>query len=509
MPGKAISFATELNGDQALAVFDIGSNSVRLVIYDGVRRTPVPVFNEKAMCGLGRGLHAGKGQDLLAGDAVEHALSTLRRFSVITDGFGVKNRVAIATAAARDAQNGAQFVSEVEAILGVPVQVLTGKEEARLAAFGVGYSVRDAMGIVGDMGGGSLEICRLKGKETGKKVSFPIGALRLMTLGAPDSPQVAAAVEEAFDAVPWFPDEKRDTLYVVGGAWRVLGRVHMATQNYPIRILHQYEITGKEAQAIARRISTMTPAQMAQINEIPTRRHDTLPYAALVLDRLIARAEVDRLVFSAHGVREGALYSLLDEDEQARDPLVSSCEAMAQQFGRPAGGDSQQLGKELYDWMVPFFPDEQPFERRRRFAACQLCELAWRTPSDYRGDQAFAEIMRGPLFGVRHTARSQIALSVLFRHSGTIEEPETKEIADMLPREDYARAREIGMALRLGVTLSGTMPGVLAACPLSLEGERLVLSVPERHSAILGHVTETRLGKLAATRGLKAVLRCA
>ncbi len=497
---------TEDARSEPIAVFDIGSNSVRLVIYSGIRRTPVPIFNEKALCGLGRGLHTGKGADLMDEGAVEHALSTLARYSVIADGFKVKRRIAIATAAARDAQNGPQFVKQVEDILGIKVKVLAGKEEAHLAAMGVGYSVRDAKGIVGDMGGGSLEICRLKGTISGKKVSFPIGALRLMTIGAPTSKEVFDAVEAAFDAVPWFPDEKRDSLYVVGGAWRVLGRVHMAETNYPLKILHQYEISGAEAHDVAKRLTRMGPDEMAAINEIPTRRYDTLPYAALVLDRLIERAGIERLVFSAHGVREGALYSQLDELQQERDPLVASCEAMARQFGRPAGRNGTRLGKELYNWMTPFFPDEEPFEKRRRFAACQLCDVAWRTPSDYRGDQAFTEIMRGPLFGVRHQARSQIAMSVLFRHTGTIDKGETEDIANMLPPDVLARAREIGMALRLGVTLSGTLHGILRHCPLNLDEENLTLTVPKKYEKMLGHVTVTRLKKLAATRGLKADL---
>lgn len=487
-----------------VAVIDIGSNSVRMVVYEGAGRAPIPMFNEKAMCGLGRGL-MGLGQGKvgrLADEPVEQALITLRRFSAIADGMKVKNRIAIATSAVRDAENGGEFAEQAAKILGTEIQILSGPQEAELAGYGVAGSLRDAQGIVGDFGGGSLELCEISGRDIGERVSFPIGALRLAVLGQATSKEVDDAILKALDSCEWLHSAEGQTLYVVGGAWRVLGRMHMAHKNHPIRILHQYDIPASGALAMADLVAHQSLAALGKLPEVPSRRVETLPYAGRVLEHLIERANIKRLIFSAHGVREGVIYSLLSQKEWQRDPLVASCDEMGRQFSSRAHRVAHKFIQELFDWMQPFFPGESPKDQRRRMAACALSDIAWRTPSDYRGQQAYVEIMRAPLLGMGHEARAQIALSVLHRYQGGVDDTEAEEVANILPEEVYNRAREIGMALRLGEVLSGGLPGVMPSCPLTVADNHLALSIPEARRDFAGEVTETRLGKLAATRGM-------
>lgn len=489
-------------GPGPVAVIDIGSNSVRMVVYEEVGRAPIPMFNEKAMCGLGRGLMGlGKGKvGRLADGPVEQALLTLRRFAAIADGLKVKNRIAIATSAVRDAENGADFAAQAQAILGAEIHILTGAQEAELSGYGVAGSLRDARGLMGDLGGGSLELCQIAGRDVGQRTSYPIGALRLAGLGGATSEHVDKAILSALDDCKWLRSETPQTLYVVGGAWRVLGRLHMAQRDYPIRILHQYEISARDALAIADLVAHQSLEALAKMPEVPSRRVDTLAYAGRVLEHLLERANINKLVFSAHGVREGVIYSLLSQREWQRDPLVASCDEMGRQFSSRPHRVAHKFIKELFDWMQPFFPGETPKEKRRRMAACALSDIAWRTPSDYRGQQAYVEIMRAPFLGMGHEARAQIGLSVLHRYQGSIDDREAEIVAARLPEEIYARAREIGMALRLGEILSGGLPGVLPQCPLRVEDGQLVLSIAQSCRDFAGEVTTTRLKKLASTR---------
>ncbi len=471
-----------------------------MVVYEGLARALVPLFNEKAACGLGRGMAAS---NRLNDQGVMLALSTLRRFRAIADGLHVKDWFVIATAAARDAENGSKFVAAAEKAIGAEVRILTGSEEAELAALGVAGSMRNTIGVVGDLGGGSLELSQIDGHQILQRETFKLGPFRLMEYGGAASQPVKDEIMRRLDKVEWLkklPDN--GALYVVGGGWRTLGRVHMAQDNYALRILHQYEIPTIEARNLAQVVAGLGPETLSAIKEVPSRRIDSLPYAAQVLDRVLAVTGVNKVIFSAHGVREGVLYDQLTPEEFAIDPLLSNCRAMSAQFDRPHRPSGDLFGDELQDWMAPLFPGETPDHERRRHAAAILSDIAWRTPSDYRGEQAFAEIMRGPLVGVRHVARGQIALSVLYRYTGTISSAEAETAAGALPEETHDRARKVGLAMRLGITLSGSLSGILSHCPIRRDDERLTLVVPARFKDFVGEVTETRLKKVADLDGL-------
>ena len=497
---EALRVFPEIGPHGRVAVVDIGSNSVRMVVYEGLARALVPLFNEKVLCGLGRGLgKTGK----LSEEGIELALSTLRRFKAIAGGLHVETWFVVATAAARDADNGSKFVAEARAALHTDVRVLTGAEEAELAALGVAGSMRNTIGVVGDLGGGSLELSQIDGHRILNRETFKLGPFPLMEYGAASSQPVKDEIMRQLDRVEWLKNlPENSALYVVGGAWRTLGRVHMAQDNYALRMLHQYEIPTIEARNLSQVIAGLGPETLSAIKEVPSRRVETLPFAAQVLDRVLQVTHVNKVIFSAHGVREGVLYDQLSPEEFALDPLLSNCRAMSAQFDRPHRPDGDHFGDELQDWMAPLFPDETPDHTRRRHAAAILSDIAWRTPSDYRGEQAFAEIMRGPLVGVRHVARGQIALSVLYRYTGSISSNEAQAVADTLPEETHDRARKVGLAMRLGITLSGSLSGILPHCPLRRDEDRLTLVVPRRFHDFIGEVTDTRLKKVADLDGL-------
>ncbi len=495
------------------AVVDIGSNSVRMVVFEGIARALVPLFNEKALCGLGRGLGS---TGRLNEDGVAHALSTLRRFNAMAKRLGVTEIFAIATAAVREAQNGGQFVREAKKALKAPIRVIEGEEEATFAALGVAASMRNTHGIVGDLGGGSLELARLDGMGIDQCVSMPLGPFRLMDKGEAGSAALDALIDDILvESLQAFSDGKHGdapkNLYAVGGAWRTIGRIHMAENDYPLRILHQYAVPADEMKDLCTRLKVMSLEEIAALPDVPSRRVDTLAYGAHVLERLLQLESFEAFILSAHGVREGAVYHHLTDEELMLDPLLSNCRAMALQYGRlehmGQGGDVVRFPDEMFVWAKPLFADEHPYHMRRRHAACILSDIAWRSPSDYRGEQAFAEIMRSALVGVRHEARGQIALSVLYRYTGSATSFEAIRVRDALPEETQERARLVGLVMRLGISLSGGTSGVLPKCPIKLEGDTLALYVPARLAPLASEVVETRLSKVAAQLNVKYEIR--
>ena len=468
------------------AVIDIGSNSVRLVVFEGLIRAPLPIFNERVLCGIGRDL-ASSGT--LHEGGVELALSSIERFVMISREIGAGEPDAVATAAVREARNGLQFVEQVRERCGLEVSVLTGVDEARLSALGAMSAIPDADGVMGDLGGGSLELVALNAGEIGESVTLPLGALRLMGL---TPQQQVKAIDQAVDSVPWLNDLKNRTFYAVGGAWRSLARIHMAQRNYPLRIVHQYQLTRSDANTLAGVISGLSLDSMVRIEGVNKRRLESLPGAATVLSRLLKRIRPSKVVFLAGGLREGLLQQRLPEHVRREDPLISQCRAFAVRTSR--FGDT---GDELANWMAPLFDGESFTHSRLRSAACLISDVAWRAHPSYRALQAFEEVFHAPFVGINHPGRAFVALALHARYIGTADAPETAFARTLIDSPEVGQAKLVGVCLRLGLTLSGGEAEVLVRTSLEMSDDHVMLRMRRKDAQLSSELIERRLASVA------------
>ena len=471
---------------QRQAVIDIGSNSVRLVVFEGLIRAPLPVFNERVLCGIGRDL-AETGA--LHEEGVELALSCIERFVTISREVGAGEPDAVATAAVREARNGFRFVERVRERCGLEVRVLTGVDEARLSALGAMSAIPDADGVIGDIGGGSLELVVLNSGEIGDSITLPLGALRLMGL----TPQEQVnAIDLAVDGVPWLKDLKNRTFYAVGGAWRSLARIHMAQRDYPLRIVHQYQLTRSDANTLAGVISGLSLDSMARIEGVNKRRLESLPGAAMVLSRLLKRIRPGQVMFLAGGLREGMLQERLLSHVRREDPLISQCRAIAIRTSR-----FENSGDELANWMAPLFEGESRSHRRLRSAACLISDVAWRAHPSYRALQAFGEVFHAPFVGIDHAGRAFVALAIHARYNGTADVSDTAFARTLIEPSEIAQAKLIGVCLRLGLTLSGGAADVLARTKLEKSSDHVTLSIRRRDAQLSSELIKRRLASVA------------
>src|SRR3984885_11519527 len=325
-----------------IAVIDIGSNSVRLVVYEGLVRSPTELFNEKALCGLGREVQS---TGLLAADAVEHALATLKRFRALCDRMGVQKVFAIATAACRDAKNGRAFIRFAARILKTEIEVLPGSREAELTALGVISGVHRGDGVVGDLGGGSLELVDIRGTRARNGLTRPLGGLALADISAKSLKKAEKYVKKSLGGLGVLKACENRTFYAVGGTWRSLARLHMWQTGYPLHVMHGYSITVEEALEFARLVHRVDVDTLSNIDVVNNARRPLLPYSALVLEYILRIGEPRQVVFSALGVREGLLYSLLKHKEQEKDALIEAARHLNQLRSR-----SPQHGEELLPW---------------------------------------------------------------------------------------------------------------------------------------------------------------
>jgi exopolyphosphatase/guanosine-5'-triphosphate,3'-diphosphate pyrophosphatase len=475
-----------------VAVIDIGSNSVRLVVYRLEGRAIWTVYNEKVLAGLGSELtQTGR----LSVKGVEDALGALRRFSAVLDAARPSGIYVAATAAVREAEDGEQFVLRVLAETGLSVRILSGEDEARYAALGVLAGSPDASGIVGDLGGSSLELTRVDEGRVGGGVTLPLGPF---SLRSPDGFDPAKVRERAKAVIAAAEDEfSSETLYAVGGGWRNLALLQMHIASYPLRIVHQYEMSAVDALDAARFIARQSRNSLDRIEGLSKRRMETLPYAAIVLEALIERLGLKRIVLSAYGLREGLLLETMPARLRALDPLIEGCEALGLRQG--VNGD---LGPALADWISPLFstlpPAFGPRDPTLVAAACRLADMGARLHPDHRAELVFQQVLRAPIAGLDHAERAFLAVAMFARHTASGTPPEAQTLARVLSPERLARARALGAAMRLGCDLSGRSADLLRRSSLETDGEVITLKADGRWAdMLLGEQTAKRAATLA------------
>jgi len=485
-----------------VAVIDIGSNSVRLVVYEGLTRSPTPIFNEKVLAGLGREVQS---TGLLATDAVEKAYAALRRFRALCDRIDVPERHVIATAACRDAKNGKAFVAEAERICGTKIDVISGKREAELSALGVVSGFHRPDGIVGDLGGGSLELTDIHWHRVQPGITLPLGGLTLQDISKKQIKRAEKLVRKTLANARLLGGGKGRIFYAIGGTWRALARLHMWQKGYPLHVMHGYSIPAREAFDFSALVHRVNAETLSQIEVVTDARRPLLAYAALVLEHLVDLARPKEVVISALGVREGLLYSMLDPDERRKDPLIAAAQELNVLRSR-----APTHGEELIGWTDRFMAstglDETADERRLRHAACLLADIGWRAHPDYRGEQSLNIIANAAFVGIDHPGRTFLALAVFFRHVGLIDEELSPRLRELATTRVLDRARVLGAALRVAYLVSASTPGVLPKTPMVVERGRLVLRLENGFKDLAGERVFVRLRQLARLIGREPVM---
>ena len=482
-----------------VAVIDVGSNSVRLVLYRVDGRAIWTTYNEKVLAGLGRDLgRTGR----LSPEGVDEALCALRRFRAVVGAYGAREILTAATAAVRDAQDGPAFVARVREETGLELRVLSGEEEARFAALGVVAGQTDVEGVVGDLGGSSLEFVRLTGATPAKGVTLPLGPLALGA-GVKGGGFDAAALRRAIAKrlAPCAAAFRTDRFYAVGGAWRNLALLHMAMTGYPLRVVQQYEVDAGELLATADALVRQPKLASERIPGVSRKRAETLPYAALVLEGVIGRLGVQRVALCAYGLREGLILDGMDAETRARDPLVEGCASLGARQGLSAG-----LGPALEAWLAPMWRSQvfgQVRGRTLMAAAARLADLGAALHPDHRGLLTHEQVLRAPMAGCNHAERAYLAQAVLSRYGGD-GVPEPVLMSRVIGPEAQAEAKALGLALRLGCDLCGRSPARLERTRVSLGGGVLRLEAEaDARDLLVGEQIRKRLLALAEALGAK------
>lgn len=479
-----------------VAVIDLGSNSIRLVVFSEEVRVPFPLFNEKVVCGLGRGVRSTGRLDR---NGVRAAHDALARYVGLARAMNVSRLDVLATAAVREADDGPAFVADLERRFDIRVRVLSGPEESRLAARGVAAVRTNADGLMGDLGGGSLDLVMLDGGELGADASLPLGHLWLTEVSGGDREAARKIIDKALAAIGWLGEAQGRSLFAVGGAWRTLAGVSISQSGHPLHVIDEYTLGAREAADLAHAIARLSRTTIERIAGVSRGRRDTLAYSALIMERLLHAARPRRVVFCAGGMREGRFFEAVPQSPDRVDPLIEGCKALARRHRR-FGLD----GRELAKWMAPLFSDGDVIDARLRLAACHLSDIVWTEHPEHRGAIARQRILHVPLWGVSHRERILIALCVGFRYQ---REAEAGKMArTLLEEHEVKNAHVVGLALRLAFTLSGGVPGLLSRTRLKRKRQQVTLVLSDGGRIFEGEKVERRLRSLAKALDLESAV---
>ncbi|MWD27009.1 exopolyphosphatase [Aquicoccus sp. SCR17] len=475
-----------------VGVVDVGSNSVRLVVFDGAARSPAYFYNEKIMCGLGAGMsETGR----LNPEGRVRALSALRRFQKLAEGMGIAPLSAVATAAVRDAEDGPDFRAEVERETGLRLWVIGGEEEARLSAQGVLLGWPGSYGLVCDIGGSSMELAEIRNGRVGKRVSSNLGPLKLQGIkgGKKGRKQV---IKETMDKLLETMGPQHDRLFLVGGSWRAIARIDMERRGYPLHVLHEYRMSARSVSATVKFIEKSDLEELRGRCNISQARMSLVPLAAEVLSRLLRTFGPKDIAISSYGIREGLLYEQMPQVLRDRDPLIESCRFAESKDARMPG-----FGRVLYNFVMPLFKNAPPPRRRLVKAACLLHDVSWRAHPDYRAEVTFDNATRANLGGLKHSERIFLGLALLHRYKNKREGTPFDALFDMVEDRDIQEAEVLGKAMRFGAMLwmsDHEAPGELRWSPRK---KNLELRLSKRAEPLFGEVAEARFLSLAQSLG--------
>lgn len=479
-----------------VGVVDVGSNSVRLVVFDGAARSPHYFYNEKIMAALGAGMsETGKLNPL----GRERALNALHRFQLLARNMGIEPLAAVATAAVREASDGPDFVQEVLEETGLDIHVIDGTEEARLSAQGVLLGWPDASGIVCDIGGSSMELAELSEGAVGKCLTSDLGPLQLASIEQKSERQshirnrISGMIAQL---------NRQDRLYLVGGSWRAIARLDMERKSYPMHVMHEYRMTREDVRLTVEWIAQNDLAELRSLTGVSEARLALVPIACEVLLELVDLLAPEEIAISSYGIREGLLYQEMPEELRHRDPLIEACRFAETKDARQPG-----FGRSLYKFVAPLFPEIEVNRKRLIKAACLLHDVSWRAHPDYRHEVCFDTATRASLAGVTHIGRVFVGLALLHRYKNSREGNRFEHLIDLLPAEDAKKAEILGKAMRFASMLTVDDKEAMGKLNWDRDNGTLTLEFPSHSAGLFGEVAQARFNSLAAAVSAEPVMK--
>ena len=481
-----------------VGVIDIGSNSVRLVVFDGAARSPAYFYNEKIMCALGAGLSA---TGRLNPEGRIRAMNAMIRFKHLCETMNVDPLTAVATAAVRKAIDGEEFCRVIEAETGIGIHILDGREEARFSAQGVLLGWPGSYGLVCDIGGYSMELAEINDGKVGRRSSTSLGPFAMHDIKGGHSAR-KKHIREVLSGISEFFGRQNNRLFLVGGSWRAMAKIDMYRRGYPLNVLHEYRMSPKSVRETIKYMKALGVEHLRTNTDISHSRISLLPHAAEVLREVLKTFTPRDIAISSYGIREGLLFEHMPATLRDRDPLIEACQFAEHKDARLPG-----YGQIVFEFIEPLFKSVRPDRVRIIKAACLLHDVSWRAHPDYRAEVCFDYATRANLGGLTHSERVFLGLALLHRYSNKRDGTRFENLNQFTNYEDLLQAEVLGKAMRFAAMFWQRKDSRIGVLKWHPKKKILILRLKSAAIPLFGEVANERFQSLADSLQAEPVIK--
>jgi exopolyphosphatase/guanosine-5'-triphosphate,3'-diphosphate pyrophosphatase len=471
-------------------IIDIGSNTLRLVIYKRDRSGRLKEMeNVKSVARLRNYLNH---DEYLTENGVHKLITTLSSFRAITDFHQLDEVKCVATATIRQAANRDEIQEMVEKETGFSMRILSEYEEAYYGFLAVVNTTPYTEGITIDIGGGSTEITYFKNKELVEYHSFPFGALSLKkqfvnnelpTEG--EKEEMQGFINSQLHSLPWIRN-KRLPIIGIGGSARNMVQIDQAMKNYPLAGLHLYEMPPEDIQLLGLYVNSLSLDKLQKLEGLSKDRAELMLPAMMVFDELVSITKATSFVLSRKGLREGVfIESMKNPETIATDVLTRSFDELAKDYEINMENVKQVTG------ILMCMVDElnrlkvlavNELERKELKRAAHVFHLGEYIDAESSSQHTFYLLANRTIDGLMHKERLKLALMASFKNK-TVFKQYANPFRNWFTFEELRTLRLYGAMLKFSYSLNATKRNVVEKVEVKLEEKGLLFHIHTRKPA--------------------------
>lgn len=463
-----------------IGIIDIGSNSIRLVLVEIAEKGYHKIFNDIKQS-VRLGMDMGKNLELKP-DRIEKAIETLKLFKRMCDITEVNEIIPVATAAVRKAKNKDLFLSRVKKEIGLDIKVLSGKEEAFYAYWGVINSIDIDKGLIMDIGGGSTELICVEGGKIAHTVSLPFGSINLSqsfkltnNIKDADVEALETFLVNKFKEIPWLLNCKNYPLIGVGGTIRNIGNIVQKYSNYPLDIIHNFTMDKNDINTVFQLVKEKKLSQRKRIKGLSKDRADVFVGAAGAVCKLVNYCQINSIIVSGSGIREGLVYDYIHNNiEPVKNVLDFSLSDIITKYDIDINHANHihKLAKSLYDQLLP---KEYSVDLYKVIKTASLLHDSGININFYNHPQhSFYMILNSGINGLTH---KELLMSAFIAASHRNKKVKIKWLRykNLIDKKDLDIIRKVGILLRISESLDICFNASVKDVKCQIENDRIII----------------------------------
>jgi len=456
-----------------LAIIDMGSNSIRLVLVHIGRDGNYKIVHDlKESARLAKDFCP---EQIIKPQQAGIAVKIMKMFSHLCASQHPDEIIVVATDAVRRALNREEFLERIRTESGFEVRVLTGREEAFFDYLGVVNSMQVENALLMDIGGGSTELVRVRDRQAEGMVSLPFGAINLAELYGLKYEELKSVLFKHWDGISWLKSMEQPVLVGIGGSFRNIGRIDRRMKNYPLDLPHNYQMAGDDVKQIHSYISSKPEKQRKKLKGLSRERADIIIGATSMVHAFLEYGRIEEVRISGYGLREGIIYDHINgPDRVPEDVLERSIINNIQNYhlDYKHARTVYRLTWSLYKQLESICSGGEDLSRVIKTAA-MLHDCGIVINYYQQNEHILYTMLNLEINGLSHRELVLSACVAAYHDKKT--PVHVSRFAPLLQSSDLPIIREAGVLLRLARSLDRSMSGIIQDLQVNIRGKDVVI----------------------------------